>query len=136
MQDAWGRIGRAVDYYVQQGFQYWEAPWMLSGWSGVSAYYTTKSPGAIDVAHSYRCLEGRVGKSEFLVASGEQSFLQAMMEERLPTGRLVCATPCFRHEPDNSDGLHLPYFLKVELIYTGDHLLDEGERRKQRRGEW
>ena len=51
-----------------------------------------------------------------LVASGEQSFLQLMNDNKLKPGRYCGITPCFRD--DEEDYLHSKYFMKVELIDT------------------
>ena len=56
-----------------------------------------------------------LGEKE-LVASGEQSFIQLMKEDKLKPGRYCGITPCFRD--DEIDYLHSKYFMKVELIDT------------------
>jgi phenylalanyl-tRNA synthetase alpha subunit len=51
----------------------------------------------------------------YLVASGEQGFIELMIRENL-VGKYFTITPCFREE--KYDELHLPYFMKLELIDT------------------
>lgn len=54
-----------------------------------------------------------------LVGSGEQGFIQMMMDDALLPGKYQTATPCFRDEPAYSETT-LPWFFKVELIsYLG-----------------
>ena len=59
-------------------------------------------------------------KGRKVVASAEQSYLQLMKEGKLPEGKYVATTPCFRDEP-TVDELHQFYFLKTELIEVGYH---------------
>lgn len=98
----WARIGAAVEWYKVLGFKYIEAPWLVSD----GPYDATRPPGAPYVK--------TMGKN--FVASGEQSFME-MMKDGHKVGKAVCCTPCFRDEP-NPDGLHFPYFVKVELIWV------------------
>lgn len=50
-----------------------------------------------------------------LVASGEQSFVQLLLDGKLPPGRWMCVTPCFRNE-ESLTKFHHMHFMKVELI--------------------
>jgi hypothetical protein len=83
------------------GYSYLEAPWIVSR----SSYYATKPSESTDVT----ALDG------YLVASGEQSFLE-LVSRGDQIEKACCCTPCFRIE--EWDELHLPYFMKVELINT------------------
>lgn len=65
------------------------------------------------------CLSSR--DDGFFVASGEQGFIQMMLDGQ-ELKRAVCVTPCFRVE--RYDHWHLPYFMKAELINAHD--TDEG----------
>lgn len=121
-------IGDAVEFYKQRGYVYIDdVPWTV----GRDAYHATRPhPGAIDVHY----FEGRHGAisfpahgehNQYLVASGEQSFIQMMLEDR-DLKKHICVTPCFR--ADQYDGWHRPSFMKAELINAQDtdkgHLLD------------
>ena len=99
-------IGEAVEYYSKQGYQYVEAPWLVSHESVT-----------ITLPPSARVMQVRldgVVKYGYLVGSGEQSFLE-IRDDLCPGRKYQCVTPCFRDEPEY-DELRLPYFLKVELI--------------------
>lgn len=116
-------IAMAVDFYKGRGYVYVpDAPWHV----GRDAYYATKPVDAVDVSYVEN-VEGirRHARDEFLVASGEQSFLQMMLDGQ-KLKRHVCVTPCYRVE--RYDNWHLPYFMKVELINAQDtdrsHLYD------------
>ncbi len=96
-------IASSIEFYRARGFRYIEVPWMVSK----PAYYETKPDGVRD----FSTLDG------FLVASGEQSFMQMLSDGVLPKGDFVCCTPCFRDEKE--DEIHKRFFLKVELISVG-----------------
>lgn len=111
-------ISEALRFYQDRGYVYMDdAPWHV----GREAYYMTKPPGAVDVA-----LEAFRGDSPndvpfdrpYMVASGEQSFIQMMLDGQ-PIKRAICVTPCFRWEP-RVDMLHRRYFMKAELINAHD----------------
>lgn len=53
--------------------------------------------------------------TDTVVASAEQSFLQLDKDGELPPGSWMALTPCYRDEPILDD-VHLPVFLKLELI--------------------
>lgn len=97
-------IAEAQSYYAQCGYRPVDAPWIVSP----LADYATKP----------------MGKNSFVteignfVASGEQSFIQMMMDGNLRPGRYLCVTPCFRDEKE--DETHFKYFMKLELIDTID----------------
>ncbi len=106
----YSNIALAVEYYKDRGYVYvQDAPWSVEG----PAYYATKPKEATDI---------RGGpENNFLVASGEQSFLQMMLDGQ-PLKRAICVTPCWRIEKYND--WHKPYFMKAELINAHD--VDEG----------
>src|SRR5690606_28044217 len=54
---------------------------------------------------------------KYMVASGEQSFLQMMLDGR-DLKRHICVTPCYRVEKYND--WNFPYFMKAELINAHD----------------
>lgn len=97
-------IALAINYYQSLGFNFVEVPWAV----GQAAIDITRPPGAILFPF----------ENLFLVASGEQGFLQLLLDNGLPQGRWGCVTPCFRG--DVLDRYHQRYFLKVELIDTLD----------------
>lgn len=99
MQINYIKIADAIQYYERLGYKYIDVPWLVSD----EAMQITSPQGP-------RFFSTFAGN---LVASGEQSFLE--IRNKLTPGRYLCATPCFRDEP-NHDYLHLQSFFKVELI--------------------
>lgn len=57
--------------------------------------------------------------TDTVVASAEQSFLQLDKDGELKAGNWMALTPCYREEPVLDD-VHLPVFLKLELIQISD----------------
>jgi hypothetical protein len=99
----WGRLAHALEYYEEAGYTRLEVPWIV----GHPAYDAMRPEASLPF----------VTLGGYLVASAEQSFFQELMAGR-HIDRAVTLTPCFRHEV--YDSLHLPYFMKVELIEAGD----------------
>jgi seryl-tRNA synthetase len=99
------KILNALDYYKNNGFEYVHLDWLVE--EKISCM--TKPEFCKDF----------FVKDKVLVASGEQSFLQLIVDNKLPKGRYVGVTPCFRDEV-TLDLLHGQYFMKVELIDTLD----------------
>lgn len=97
----WALLGQAVEFYKSKGYEYVEAPWAVSR-------------AAVDVTCPNPAYAAEVDGLGCLVGSAEQSFLQLDLAGKLPKGRYVALTPCFRLG-DNGDALHHPYFMKVEL---------------------
>lgn len=97
------KIGHAVKHYTKLGYEYIDAPWLVS----LDSIIVTRPQGA-------RVFSTFAGE---LVASGEQSFLE--IRDQLKPGRYQCVTPCFRDEKVH-DELHLQYFMKNELIWVPD----------------
>lgn len=102
-QISWGGVSRALEIYQDKGYEYVEAPWVVSD---VAILATL--PAGLEAT---RCQQGA------LVGSAEQSFVQLMLDGKLSPGRYVAATPCFRDE-NPVTLLHRPYFFKVELIHV------------------
>jgi hypothetical protein len=96
------KIADAETYYTNKGYSYMSVPWIVT----FEAYKVT-SPHDVRQFHT---LDG------YLNASGEQSFIQLMLEGKKLTKHMTI-TPCFRDEPVVDD-IRYPYFLKVELIDT------------------
>lgn len=92
----------AASHYENNGYKLIEVPWMVS-------------ETAIDITKPSFCRSYSTFGGE-LVGSGEQSFLQLMLENKLPPGKYACITPCFRDEIE--DELHKKHFIKLELINT------------------
>jgi seryl-tRNA synthetase len=63
-----------------------------------------------------------------LVGSAEQAFIDMHLNGKLPQGRFVALTPCFRDEGAARDDLHALYFIKVELYSTLPDIVQDGER--------
>lgn len=112
-------IARAVNFYGERGYVYEpDVPWIV----GHDAYYATKPPGSHDVVIDTDPTGRSAGLGGHPVASGEQSFIQMMLDGQ-PPKRAIAVTPCHRAEP-RIDTLHRPYFMKAELINAQD--VDEG----------
>jgi hypothetical protein len=113
-------LTEAIHFYEKQGFEYVETPWIVSR----KADQATKPT----LANELRVLGyDNLGDCTNLVASGEQSFVQCMLEGKdFMRGRLQTVTPCFRNETEYKEGT-LPYFLKLELIssYSSEKELGE-----------
>ena len=98
-------IADAISFYEGLGYEYIEVPWSARG----DAMCLTTPNGILLFPL----------RDEFLLASGEQIFIQMMQDGELKDGeRYMCVTPCFRDEPHYTP-LVRPYFLKVELIVVG-----------------
>lgn len=111
----YGYLHSAVEFYRNRGYVFVEdAPWLVEK----AAYYSTRPLHTFDISLTE---DNPLGLSRFLVASGEQSFIQMMLDGR-PLKRAVCVTPCYRAERYND--WHKPYFMKAELINAQD--VDEG----------
>lgn len=97
------RLAAAEVHYEAAGYVPVAVPWVVPD----RAYRATLPPEATP----YATLGGN------LVASGEQSFLEMLLDGQ-QLGMRQCTTPCFRDEVH--DELHDPYFMKLELIRTDD----------------
>lgn len=98
----YAKIGAAQAYYSNLGYQECAVPWILS----FEPYNATRPPNRKE----FYCLDG------YLNASGEQSFLELMIQG-IPLTKHYCVTPCFRDEPI-IDATHHRSFMKLELINT------------------
>lgn len=94
-------LSDALEYY-KQFYCFIDANWTASK----EAINATKSANLKD-------FDTHIGK---LVGSGEQSFIDLMLDNKiLPMTRYCCITPCFRDEPIiDEEKQH--YFMKIELI--------------------
>jgi hypothetical protein len=95
------RFADAQRYYEQLGYENLEVPWFISR----EATNSTIPFGSSPIFTLFGDLPG----------SGEQSFLQMLLDGKFSTGKYQTITPCFRDEPV-IDHLHRRAFLKLELI--------------------
>ena len=98
----WDWLADGRRFYEQRGYRYVEVPWLVH-------------PNVTEVTHSDG-VGGFACALSDLVGSGEQGFLQMMLNGDLPLGRYQTITPCFRDEM--LDDLHHTHFMKLELIDT------------------
>jgi hypothetical protein len=107
----YSKISHAVDFYASEGFEYIEVPWIVS-----------KKVNTITAPKDVKLFDNFLGCN---VASGEQSFLEMILQNKLSPGRYVCCTPCFRDEK-TLDNFHFNWFEKVELIdFLGNNKFTE-----------
>jgi len=99
------KLTTAQAFYETRGFVPVQAPWIVSQEAMV---ITAEQWGGRQIYP--------IADEGFLVASGEQSFFQLIVDNKLSPGRWQCITPCFRDDP--LDALHQRYFIKLELIDT------------------
>lgn len=99
---SWPRVGRAVEFYTNNGFTPVETPWRVS----VEVFRTTSPASAVPL----RC-RLPPERPEILVGSAEQGLLTLM--PTLSSGRYLSVSPCFRD--GERDDLHFADFVKVEL---------------------
>jgi seryl-tRNA synthetase len=119
-------IAYAQRFYDSKGFTDKEVPWVVSE----RASNITKP----DFANNTYVSNTNVGYGHAaLVASGEQGFLQLILDKQLKYGFYQTTTPCFRTEMVYNQ-LTRPYFMKTELImylkddfkYHFEHMLRIG----------
>jgi hypothetical protein len=96
----------AVQYYSELGYQLIDVPQCVD--FDVSQH--TKPEGLPELFHR---------GMKVYVASAEQSFLQLHKEGKLPNGKYMALTPCYRHEA-TLDDTHYSLFLKLELVVVGE----------------
>lgn len=98
----WKWLTDTIKFWENKGFQYVEVPWLV-----------TKEA----IRHTFDGLITPVFQDLYVVGSGEQSFLQLELEEKLKPGKYITMTPCFREEEKLSD-ITQPHFMKAELYVT------------------
>lgn len=109
----WSYLTKSLDHFRYNGFTPLEVPWLVS-----------EKACRMTCPSFVRLQESQPGL--YLVGSAEQSFLELELQNKLPKGRYVALTPCFRDEPV-LDELHHRHFMKVELYITkgiNDHTVD------------
>jgi seryl-tRNA synthetase len=106
----WSRLARAVTFFTQREYRYFEVPWAIS-------------EEAISItATEARWRDIALTPFGYLVGSAEQSFLQMVLDQRISRGKYVACSPCFR-PCETVDLLHRQHFMKVEL-FRNDELDD------------
>lgn len=100
-------IANSVDFYEKLGYARIEAPW----WVSKEILNITKPS---DTGPDFYIPENK----KCLVASGEQGLLYTANKGRLPKGRYLTVTPCFRNESIGI--LSKKCFIKTELMITDD----------------
>lgn len=108
----WVLLGEAMKFYQNRGYKYVEAPWIVHNVMNM-----------ITCPHEDFLMK-IAGTNSSLVGSAEQSFLSMQLNGKLPKGKYVSCSPCFRNETA-ADALHLPYFMKVELYQTDKTEIDD-----------
>ncbi|CAH6421515.1 Hypothetical protein KVN_LOCUS328 [uncultured virus] len=93
-------IEHSIFYFKLNGYKYIDTPWIVNDVISNITKPPTKKNFYIN--------------DKVLVASGEQSFLQLILDGNIKPGKFCTMTPCFRDEEE--DDLHKHYFLKTELI--------------------
>lgn len=108
----------ATEFYKERGYQEISVPWIVSNEAIDVTRPKHKKPFNIHTVDSERLPLHVFNKGYFgsLVASAEQSFIQLLLDNKLPPGKYVATTPCFRDE--KIDTYHQNYFMKVELFQS------------------
>lgn len=101
-------LAHAQKYYESEGFKEIEVPWIVSQDADDSCRPPDREPIRV-LCNSIRHRGSR------LPGSGEQGFVQMMLDGNLPPGKYQTFTPCFRDEAV-IDLTHQSCFLKLELI--------------------
>ena len=92
---------KAQKYYEKKGYLMLDVPWAVSEEADAATH-----PVWLPMIPT---MWGN------LVGSAEQSFIDLMIKGKMPTGKRMAITPCFRPEK-KYDQFHYPYFMKLELI--------------------
>jgi hypothetical protein len=93
---------KTIDFFKSHGYTYIEVPWLVSK----EAIQVTFSGDEIPKL-----------QDKYIVGSGEQSFIQLQIENKLPPGKYIALTPCFRDEKIINNITQLS-FMKAELYIT------------------
>lgn len=93
-----------IAHYSSKGYELIDVPFIVD----IDVSGLTKPDFANDIHHN---------NNKVYVASGEQSFLQLIKEDKLQCNKYMCLTPCLRDEK-NKDDLHYHMFMKLELIHV------------------
>lgn len=98
------KIADSIKFFETMSYTRIEAPWWVS--PEISNITKPKDAGNYYIPVNRKCL----------VASGEQSLLYTANKGRLPKGRWLTVTPCFRNESIGI--LSKKCFIKTELMIT------------------
>lgn len=94
-------LSDALQFYQNIGYSYIEVPWCVD-------------KKVLDITIPPHITPNYYQDNKYFVGSAEQSFLQLRLDNKLPDGKYVAISPCFRDEVE--DDFHKKYFMKVELI--------------------
>jgi hypothetical protein len=97
------RIGKAQAFYNAIGYKNLDVAWIVS-------------PKAVQVTKPPNNNMFEIPGCGVCVGSGEQSFIEMMIQGKLDPGRFQCTTPCFRDEEKYTDITRMS-FMKTELIW-------------------
>lgn len=97
----WQLLNNALYYFQNNGYKYIEVPWIVH-----------ESVVRLTLPKDHEPLE--IKNRGSLIGSAEQGFLSLVIENKLPLGKYVSCSPCFRNEPI-LDKYHQIQFMKVEL---------------------
>lgn len=111
------RMARAAHFYDLRGFKPIDVPWTI----GEDADNATKPKEARPIFAEFSDVTPFIRDRTRLPGSGEQGFIQMLLDEELAPGMYQTVTPCWRDEKVIDD-LHRPYFWKLELIVVGSHV--------------
>jgi hypothetical protein len=100
----WSLLAEAIVHYGQKGWTKIDVPYLIPEYHCL----ITCPPENIQ----------SVDDGRSLIGSAEQSFLYLDMIGKLPKGRFVACTPCFR--PEEVTLMNRPHFMKVELYQNAD----------------
>lgn len=104
------KVSHAVLSYRTMGFNYLEVPW-IARWDNVQATMP-EGVGRFRVSLDQDGYQGDLG---CLIGSAEQGLLD-IRDSLTADTRYVAASPCFRHEPVETEGYRQREFFKVELM--------------------
>lgn len=100
-----------IDMYSKLGYNFIDVPFIVDK----EVSNLTKPIDIPNLHHNDRLV---------YIGSGEQSFVQMILDGKLSSGKYMCLTPCYRSEPV-LDELHHLMFLKLELINIGTNSFEE-----------
>ncbi len=105
----WKILAEAKSFYqsYNYNYNYIDVPWKCNKESyQLTCPYDSSLPE----------FEFNSTKNGYLVASGEQSFIEMMFNNTIKPGMYQTITPCFREEKEYSDQTR-PWFMKLELCH-------------------
>lgn len=119
-------VVKALDSYKQLGYQYIEAPWMVTAKAQYATMPKELQSFAV-VPHRHGDVPAAQEPSSYLVGSAEQGIIQMLLDGKLTNpGWYVTGGPCFRNEPV-LDEYRKQTFFKVELTWLLDDSAPQSE---------